>query len=86
LESHSKRASQTGFDSAYCYLNNMLHTSSSLYVKRRAYESMVSGLCSMDKPREAENLIQDFKVGGGERFKFNLLVLNLSLFCMDMED
>ncbi|KAK2458960.1 Pentatricopeptide repeat (PPR) superfamily protein [Trifolium repens] len=69
LESHSKRASQTGFDSAYSYLNNMLHTSSSLYVKRRAYESMVSGLCSMDKPREPENLIQDFKVGGGDKIQ-----------------
>ncbi|XP_058753486.1 pentatricopeptide repeat-containing protein At2g17033-like [Vicia villosa] len=65
LISHSKRASQTGFDSAYSYLNNLLHTSSSLYVKRRAYQSMVSGLCAMDKPREAENLIQDFQQTDG---------------------
>ncbi|PNX56960.1 pentatricopeptide repeat-containing protein at2g17033-like protein, partial [Trifolium pratense] len=69
LESHSKRASQTGFDSAYFSLNNLLHTSSSLYVKRRAYESMVSGLCVMDKPREAENLIRDFKHGGDKKIQ-----------------
>ncbi|KAA8535960.1 hypothetical protein F0562_028438 [Nyssa sinensis] len=32
--------------------------SSSVYVKRRAYESMVNGLCAMDLPREAENLME----------------------------
>ncbi|AES62917.1 pentatricopeptide (PPR) repeat protein [Medicago truncatula] len=68
LDSHSKRASQTGFDFAYSHLNNLLRTSSSIYVKRRASESMVSGLCAMDKPREAENLVQEFKRtdGGGK--------------------
>lgn len=65
VESHSKRGSQIGFDVAYCYLNQLLRTSSSVYIKRRAYEYMVSGLCSMDRPREAENLVQDLRDNGG---------------------
>ncbi|XP_012570240.1 pentatricopeptide repeat-containing protein At2g17033 [Cicer arietinum] len=66
LDSHSKRASRTGFDSAFSHLNHLLHTSSSFYVKRRAYESMVSGLCAMDKPREAENLVRDLSRTDGD--------------------
>ncbi|KAK7280601.1 hypothetical protein RJT34_25666 [Clitoria ternatea] len=65
MESHSKRSSQTGFDVAYCYLNKLLQTSSSAYVKRRVYEYMVSGLCAMDRPREAEDLVCDLKDKGG---------------------
>ncbi|KAE9611559.1 hypothetical protein Lal_00011913 [Lupinus albus] len=65
VESHSKRSAQIGFDVAYSYLNQLLHTSSSVYIKRKAYEYMVSGLCSMDRPREAENLVQDLRDNGG---------------------
>lgn len=57
MASHSKRNSLSGFHDAYDYLNNLLCTSSSLHVKRRAYEYMVSGLCAMDKPRQAEDLV-----------------------------
>ncbi|WVY98757.1 hypothetical protein V8G54_030908 [Vigna mungo] len=56
-EAYSKRKSETGFDVAYGYLDNLLRTSESGHVKRRAYEYMVSGLCSMDRPREAEDLV-----------------------------
>lgn len=65
LESHSKRGSETGFDAAYCYLNQLVRFSSSVYVKRRAYEYIVSGLCGMDRPHEAENLVQDLRENGG---------------------
>ncbi|XP_027365017.1 pentatricopeptide repeat-containing protein At2g17033 isoform X2 [Abrus precatorius] len=78
LESHSKRGSQTGFDDAYCYLNGLLCTSSSVYVKRRAYEYMVSGLCTMDRPREAEDLVQDLRDSGGLQpsgFEFKSIVV-----------
>ncbi|KAK7270161.1 hypothetical protein RIF29_23105 [Crotalaria pallida] len=65
VESHSKRSSQIGFNVAYSYLNQFLRTSSSVYIKRKAYEYMVSGLCSMDRPCEAENLVQDLRDNGG---------------------
>ncbi|CAJ1977647.1 unnamed protein product [Sphenostylis stenocarpa] len=57
VEAHSKRKSETGFDVAYGYLKNLLRASNSVHVKRRAYEYMVSGLCSMDRPGEAEGLV-----------------------------
>ncbi|KAJ1437553.1 Tetratricopeptide-like helical domain superfamily [Sesbania bispinosa] len=50
---------------AYCYLNQLLHTSSFVYIKRKAYEYMVSGLCAMDRPREAEKLVQDLRDNNG---------------------
>ncbi|XLR58751.1 hypothetical protein S83_009423, partial [Arachis hypogaea] len=50
LESHSKRGSPKGFDIAYCYMNHLFRSSSSVYIKRRAFEYMVSGLCAMDRP------------------------------------
>ncbi|MED6179828.1 hypothetical protein PIB30_004472 [Stylosanthes scabra] len=65
LESHAKRGSQKGFDAAYSYLNQLLRSSSSVYIKRRAFEFMVSGLCAMDKPREAEDLVEDLRGNGG---------------------
>nr|KYP69206.1 Pentatricopeptide repeat-containing protein At2g17033 family [Cajanus cajan] len=61
MDSHSKRASQTGFDVAYGYLNHLLRTSSSLHVKQTAYQYIVSGFCAMDRPRQA----YDFALGPG---------------------
>ncbi|ESW14786.1 hypothetical protein PHAVU_007G017200 [Phaseolus vulgaris] len=56
-QAHSKRKSETGFDAAHGYLDDVLRTSESAHVKRRAYEFMVSGLCCMDRPGEAEELV-----------------------------
>ncbi|KAM1318345.1 hypothetical protein PS1_003532 [Malus domestica] len=64
LESHSKLSSKHGFDSTYSYLHQLLHNSSSVYVKRRAFESMVGGLCAMDRPQEADILIEEMIVKG----------------------
>lgn len=64
VESHSKISSKRGFDSAYNFLYQLVQNSSSVYVKRRAFESMVSGLCAMDRPREAEDLIEEMRVKG----------------------
>ncbi|XP_034228467.1 pentatricopeptide repeat-containing protein At2g17033 [Prunus dulcis] len=64
VESHSKLSSKHGFDSSYSYLYQLLHNSSSVYVKNRAFESMISGLCEMDRPREADNLIEEMRVKG----------------------
>ena len=57
IDSHSKRNSHTAFDAAFGYLHNLVRTSSSLHVKRMAYQYMVSGLCLMDRPYEAEDLV-----------------------------
>ncbi|QHO58783.1 Pentatricopeptide repeat-containing protein [Arachis hypogaea] len=65
LESHSKRGSPKGFDIAYCYMNHLFRSSSSVYIKRRAFEYMVSGLCAMDRPREVEDLVEDLRSNGG---------------------
>lgn len=64
VESHSKISSKRGFDSAYNFLYQLVQNSSSVYVKRRAFESMVSGLCAMDRPCEAEDLIEEMRVKG----------------------
>ncbi|PRQ25035.1 putative Smr domain-containing protein [Rosa chinensis] len=64
VESHSKLSSKRGFDRAYTYLYQLLQNSSSVYVKRRAFESMVGGLCAMDRPREADDLIEEMRVKG----------------------
>ncbi|KAF7843727.1 pentatricopeptide repeat-containing protein [Senna tora] len=72
LESHSKQGSERGFEIAYSYLNQLLHSSSSVYIKRRVYEYMVSGLCAMDRPREAEELVEDMRIKGLEPSAFEL--------------
>ncbi|KAL5561259.1 hypothetical protein UlMin_031006 [Ulmus minor] len=64
LESCSKRSSKHGFDSSYSYLCQLLENSSSVYVKRRVFESVVGGLCTMDRPGEAESLIEEMKDKG----------------------
>ncbi|XLT13060.1 hypothetical protein HN51_058750, partial [Arachis hypogaea] len=56
LKSRSKRGSPIGFDVAYCYMNQLFRSSFSVYIKCRAFEYMVSGLCAMNRPREAEDL------------------------------
>ncbi|KAG5048773.1 hypothetical protein JHK85_009876 [Glycine max] len=57
IDPHSKRNSHTAFDAAFGYLHNLVRTSSSLHVKRMAYQYMVSYLCLMDRPCEAEDLV-----------------------------
>ncbi|XLS64394.1 hypothetical protein HN51_024368, partial [Arachis hypogaea] len=64
LESYSKRGSPKDFDIAYCYMNQFFRSSFSIYIKRRAFEYMVSGLCAMDKPCEAEDLVEDLRDNG----------------------
>lgn len=61
VESHSKQTSNHGFEISYAYLHRLLHNSSSVYVKHRAFESMVGGLCAMNRPREAESLVKEVR-------------------------
>lgn len=64
VESHAKQSSEHGFDSSYTCLYQLLRDSSSAYVKRRAFETMVGGLCTMDRPREAERLMEEMRSTG----------------------
>lgn len=72
VESHSKQSSEHGFDSSYAHLYQLLRNSSSIYVKRRAFESMVGGLCTMDKPCQAESLMEEMRVKGLKPSVFEL--------------
>ncbi|KAK6240709.1 hypothetical protein QQP08_008224 [Theobroma cacao] len=64
IESCSKHNSKEGFNDAYCYLSELICNSSSVYVKRQGYKSMVSSLCEMDRPNEAENLVEEMRKNG----------------------
>lgn len=64
VESQSKHGSERGFDNSYDSLLELLHNSTSVYVRRRAYESIVSGLCAMKRPEEAESLVKEMRSKG----------------------
>ncbi|XP_024033063.1 pentatricopeptide repeat-containing protein At2g17033 [Morus notabilis] len=76
VESHSKQSSKHGFDSSYAYLYQLLRDSSSAYVKCRAFETMVGALCTMDRPCEAESLMEEMRHKGLKPsvFEFRSLV------------
>ncbi|CAN8271304.1 unnamed protein product [Cochlearia groenlandica] len=62
LESNSKQASTQGFDGACVRLREITERTSSVYVKTQAFKSMVSGLCNMDRPRDAESVIKEMRI------------------------
>ncbi|KAA0039321.1 PPR protein [Cucumis melo var. makuwa] len=64
VESQSKHGFERGFGDSYSRLFELLYNSPSVYVKRRAYESMVTGLCSMKRPHEAESLVKEMRSKG----------------------
>ncbi|KAF7126428.1 hypothetical protein RHSIM_Rhsim11G0194300 [Rhododendron simsii] len=61
IDSHSKHRSKPGLFDSYTRLKLLMSSSSSVYVKRRAFEAMMSGLCAMDLPFEAENLMEEMR-------------------------
>ncbi|XP_059653899.1 pentatricopeptide repeat-containing protein At2g17033 isoform X2 [Cornus florida] len=61
IDSHSKHKSKQGFFDSCTRLKQLLSNSYSVFVKLRAYESMVGGLCVMDLPREAEGLVGEMR-------------------------
>ncbi|CDY71477.1 BnaAnng37590D, partial [Brassica napus] len=61
-ESNSKQGSAQGFNQACLRLREILQTSSSVYLKTQAYKSMVSGLCNMDQPNDAETVIEEMRL------------------------
>ncbi|CAA7021979.1 unnamed protein product [Microthlaspi erraticum] len=61
VESNAKQGSIQGFDEACVRLREIIQRSSSVYVKTQAYKSLVSGLCNMDKPHDAERVIDEMR-------------------------
>ncbi|CAH2051506.1 unnamed protein product [Thlaspi arvense] len=62
VESNSKQGSIQGFNEACVRLREIIRRSSSVYVKTQAYKSMVSGLCNMDQPHNAEGVIEEMRI------------------------
>ena len=89
VESHSKQGSKRGFDVSFTRLNRVVDDSSSVYVKQRGFEAMVSGLCEMGQVCEAEKVFDEMRVRGVKvsRFEFRCVLYGygrLGLF-EDME-
>ncbi|XP_012480490.1 pentatricopeptide repeat-containing protein At2g17033 [Gossypium raimondii] len=72
IESCSKHESKQGFNDAYGYLSELVNNSSSMYVKKQGYKSMVSSLCEMGQPNEAENVVEDMIKNGVKPSLFEL--------------
>lgn len=72
IESCSKHESKQGFNDAYGYLSELVNNSSSMYVKKQGFKSMVSSLCEMGQPNEAENVVEDMIKNGVKPSLFEL--------------
>lgn len=59
IDSNSKQQSKRGVFDSLANLKQLLIRSSSVYVKKRAYQSIISGLCEIGLPREAEDLMME---------------------------
>lgn len=76
IDSHSRHNSNQGVCDVISRLSRIVSESSSIYVRERAYESMISGLCAVGRPLEAENLSEAMRVKGlkPSAFEFRSLV------------
>ncbi|KAK4848768.1 hypothetical protein QYF36_017104 [Acer negundo] len=68
--------SKRGFDDVFYRLSEFMSSSSSVYVRRQAYKSIVSGLCEMGRPEEAEKLMEEMTIKGlkPSSFEFRCVV------------
>ncbi|XP_037495802.1 pentatricopeptide repeat-containing protein At2g17033 [Jatropha curcas] len=64
VESHSKQNCVQGFEDSFARLNQLVFSSNSVYIKKQAYKSMISGLCEMGRPKEAQDLIEEMRGKG----------------------
>ncbi|XP_071922510.1 pentatricopeptide repeat-containing protein At2g17033-like [Coffea arabica] len=76
LHSNAKHRSSKGVFDSLTSLKELLARSSSVYVQKRAYESMISGLCEIGLPGEAEDLMEEMRGVGLKPcgFEFKSLV------------
>ncbi|XP_071717260.1 pentatricopeptide repeat-containing protein At2g17033 [Rutidosis leptorrhynchoides] len=61
MDSHSKNQSKEGVFDAYGRINQLFSYSSSVYIKKRSYESIIGSLSVIDLPCEAEDLMVEMK-------------------------
>ncbi|KAI3960688.1 hypothetical protein MKX01_003862 [Papaver californicum] len=73
--SYSKYGSKKGVFDSYNRLKRLLSRSSSL--SRQAYESMINGLCTLDLPNDAEDMMEKMRLEGFKPsdFEFRSVVL-----------
>ncbi|KAJ0089368.1 hypothetical protein Patl1_32853 [Pistacia atlantica] len=76
IDSYCKNDLKGEFHEICGRLGGLISDSSSVYVKRHGYKSMVSGLCEMGQPHEAENRVEEMRVEGLKPtgFEFRCLV------------
>ncbi|KAK6946476.1 Pentatricopeptide repeat [Dillenia turbinata] len=76
IESHSKHKSAQGVHESSTRLKELLLNSNSVYLKRKAYGSMISGYCAIDLPYQAEELMEEMKNLGikPSEFEFRNLI------------
>ncbi|KAI3922569.1 hypothetical protein MKX01_006258 [Papaver californicum] len=75
INSYSKYGSKKGIFDSYNRLKRLLSRSSSL--NRQAYESMINGLCTLDLPNDAEDMMEKMRLEGFKPsdFEFRSVVL-----------
>ncbi|XP_022898676.1 pentatricopeptide repeat-containing protein At2g17033 [Olea europaea var. sylvestris] len=61
VDSHAKQKSEREVMDSCKELKQLILQSSSVYVKRRGYESIIGGFCAIGLPNEAENLIEEMR-------------------------
>ncbi|KAJ9560647.1 hypothetical protein OSB04_005807 [Centaurea solstitialis] len=64
IDSHSKHRSKQGIFDSYERINQLPSHSSSTYLKKRSYESIIGGLSVIDLPHEAETFMVEMKNKG----------------------
>lgn len=72
IDSLVELKSETGFDTYLTRLKHIVDGSSSAYVKRRGYGSMIRGLSEMGRPGEAESLMDEMRLKGTELSNFEV--------------
>ncbi|KAF8013424.1 hypothetical protein BT93_I1315 [Corymbia citriodora subsp. variegata] len=70
IDSLAELKSESGFDTYLARLKRIVDDSSSAYVKRRGYGSMIKGLSEMGRPGEAESLMEEMRPRGIELSDF----------------
>lgn len=64
IDSHSKHLLKQGIFDSYERINQLPSHSSSIYLKKRSYESIIGGLSVIDLPHEAETFMVEMKKKG----------------------
>lgn len=72
VESHAKHKSEGGVLDSCTQLRHLIFLTSSVYVRHRAYGSMVAGFCEVGLPDKAENLMQEMRENGLKPSVFEL--------------